>query len=924
MINRQFYIYKFESKFLDQNKYNINLSFKQAKDGDQIIAVSDSQMLRSIRDIQQRYIDRYKLELLFKKRDDIKKLPSSKTNASLIREINKQINMMMFVPEYVSVIITRPSHYKKLFYNGLTINGKKYIRFSCSASQARVNTIIMVQQDISDELYRRLNNGRHDKKLNPSKFNAYFGLSSSATISVSTPRVCVVSDCLMKRNTLVNYVTEIDEPLCDDIIERKEVEIEYNYFDGMGLISPEQSERWAHELELDWIPSEWCIRNAWIKGMVCTFPIQEFCEKVNGGNYLIETIYKNEDGTPKMADLRNIDVIISESQFKMAGCYDSYEEYERNCINNKLSWGISRYTPKYDSNCLYLNYQSLQTLKLDDEDVSQLCAPTVDWIKGVARDNIMYTSLFLMGKSVGKKGVVNFINSSDNYWLKSLLVNHNVINDKYVSDKIYDNIVNKIKSACMGKLVVNGNYQVLVSDPYAMMEHVCGLEPNGLLGEREYYSKYWNDRNIDLVDSMRSPLTYRSEHNILNLKNNDELNHWYRYLGTGIIVNVHSDDVLRWADSDFDMDIVATTSNPTIIKGVYKDDLAVTYQKKLSQKIEFTQEDLYKADLLAFGSEIGSITNKSTSMYAMLPMYDPQSPQYAELERRLIMTRVAQGNAIDKAKGVQTKQFPQHWANYQRIEDSDSDEVKRKKEFFNSILVEKKPYFFKYLYKDSRSAYNKFLREEESYRQIYGIDLDEIKGKNESELTEKEKYYLASMNYRNPLIESDCEMNRICRYIESVDFDIKRFNSDKPYDYKIYMNDSIEKNMALYNSVKKAVKDFFRFLKEDISMSDYSSSLKYLPEEERKLMNKYDLFKDTMTGICSNSSELVNYLVEIFYVDLKSSNKDILWRTFGKVMFYNVYNKSSKKVLIPQIEDDGEYEYLFDSYNILEVDLIGQ
>lgn len=924
MINRQFYIYKFESKFLDQNKYNINLSFKQAKDGDQIIAVSDSQMLRSIRDIQQRYIDRYKLELLFKKRDDIKKLPSSKTNASLIREINKQINMMMFVPEYVSVIITRPSHYKKLFYNGLTINGKKYIRFSCSASQARVNTIIMVQQDISDELYRRLNNGRHDKKLNPSKFNAYFGLSSSATIPVSTPRVCVVSDCLMKRNTLVNYVTEIDEPLCDDIIERKEVEIEYNYFDGMGLISPEQSERWAHELELDWIPSEWCIRNAWIKGMVCTFPIQEFCEKINGGNYLIETIYKNENGTPKMADLRNVDVIISESQFKMAGCYDSYEEYERNCINNKLSWGISRYTPKYDPNCLYLNYQSLQTLKLDDEDVSQLCAPTVDWIKGVARDNIMYTSLFLMGKSVGKKGVVNFINSSDNYWLKSLLVNHNVINDKYVSDKIYDNIVNKIKSACMGKLVVNGNYQVLVSDPYAMMEHVCGLEPNGLLGEREYYSKYWNDRNVDLVDSMRSPLTYRSEHNILNLKNNDELNHWYRYLGTGIIVNVHSDDVLRWADSDFDMDIVATTSNPTIIKGVYKDDLAVTYQKKLSQKIEFTQEDLYKADLLAFGSEIGSITNKSTSMYAMLPMYDPQSPQYAELERRLIMTRVAQGNAIDKAKGVQTKQFPQHWANYQRIEDSDSDEVKRKKEFFNSILVEKKPYFFKYLYKDSRSAYNKFLREEESYRQIYGIDLDEIKGKNESELTEKEKYYLASMNYRNPLIESDCEMNRICRYIESVDFDIKRFNSDKPYDYKIYMNDSIEKNMALYNSVKKAVKDFFRFLKEDISMSDYSSSLKYLPEEERKLMNKYDLFKDTMTGICSNSSELVNYLVEIFYVDLKSSNKDILWRTFGKVMFYNVYNKSSKKVLIPQIEDDGEYEYLFDSYNILEVDLIGQ
>ena len=53
---------------------------------------------------------------------------------------------------------------------------------------------------------------------------------------------------------------------------------------------------------------------------------------------------------------------------------------------------------------------------------------------------------------------------------------HNVINDKYVSDKIYDNIVNKIKSACMGKLVVNGNYQVLVSDQIgraSCRERVC-------------------------------------------------------------------------------------------------------------------------------------------------------------------------------------------------------------------------------------------------------------------------------------------------------------------------------------------------------------------------------------------------------------------------------------------------------------------
>ena len=63
-----------------------------------------------------------------------------------------------------------------------------------------------------------------------------------------------------------------------------------------------------------------------------------------------------------------------------------------------------------------------------------------------------------------------------------------------------------------------------------------------------------------------------------------------------------------------------------------------------------------------------------------------------------------------------------------------------------------------------------------------------------------------------------------------------------------------------------------------------------------------------MTEVCSNVNELTNYLVEIFYVDMRSCNKDILWKTFGKTIFANVYNKSSKKVLIPQVEESGEYD----------------
>ena len=666
-VNRQFYIYKFNSKILDSQNYDINITFRKAKENCQIVAVADSQMLRSIRDIKNRYIDKELIELLFEKRNEYKKLPPSKSNASLVREINKQINEKMFVPEYVSVVIDSVSHYRKIIKKGIKINGKKYVRMSCSASQARVNTIIMVEESISKELYRRLTNGMHPKKLNPSKFNAYFGLSSSATKAVSTPRVCVVPDHLASRPTLVNWVTEIDEPLKDDIIEEKVVDFEYNYFDGQGIISPELAKKWAIELDLDYVPAEYCIRNAFIKGMVCVFDFVDFCKLKNNGQYVIKDIYGIE------TDLREVDIIISESQFKMWDCYDNYAEYEKNCIENKLYWGVSRYSPKYDKDILVSNYQSLQTLKLDDDGVANICDLTVDWIEKVSYKDILYTILFLLGENINEDSMIAFLKHSDNYWLKCLLLNNELIGDKYIQEKIHDSIKTKITKACLGEILLPGNYQVLVSDPYAMMEHICGLPVKGLLDNKEHYSNYWNVRNVKIVDAMRSPLTYRSEHNILHLKKNADTEYWYKHINTGVILNVHGDDVIRFADSDFDMDIVATTSDKTVIDGIYTETLPVAYKKKTTAKKELTFQDLCNADILAFGSDIGQITNKSTSMYAMLYDYDKESDEYKEILKRLIMTRVAQGNSIDKAKGVCVKEFPKHWYKYQPISEEDSD-----------------------------------------------------------------------------------------------------------------------------------------------------------------------------------------------------------------------------------------------------------
>lgn len=913
IVNRQFFVMKFESKILKEFNYNINITFEQAKKNDQIIAISDSQMLRSIRNIRNKNINLEHLNELYQKRDFLRKLKHSEENHKIIREIQKEINETMFVPEYLSVIINNNKHYKKMFNNGIIVNNKKYVRFSCSASQARVNTVIFIDEEIKEELYNILNNGRKETKINPSKFNAYFGLSSSSTFKVSNPRVCVIKDCIIKNKVKVNWVTEVEEKLQDDTVELKEIEMDFNVFDGMGLISPEQAQKWAIELELDYIPSQWCIRNAFLKGMLCTFPIHEWCEKINNENYNVRDLYGN------IVDLNNVDVILTESQFKMWNCYDSWQQYEENCEKNKLYWGVSIYADKKDKDILMLNYQSLQTIKLSDSDIKDLCSQTVEWISGVNLDNIAYTILFCLGENVTTNSIKNFLNSSDNYWLKCLIANNCLINDSYVKQKIYDLIVQKIKSACLGKLIVDGNYQTIVSDPFALMQHACGLEVTGLLKPKEYYSNYWNNKGVSIIDTMRSPLTYVSEHNILNLKNTEELNYWYKYCYSGIILNIFGDDVLRFADSDFDYDILASTSNKTIINGVYRDTYAVSYEKKSTSKINITEEDLFQADIRAFGSEIGSITNKGSAMYAMLPLFADGTEEKNEIQKRLIDTRVAQGNAIDKAKGVKTKEFPSHWHRYQKIDENDTQEIIKKKELFNKILIEKKPYFFIYLYSTIKKDYKEHVKKANEYCRInFGETLDDIINKKRK--PKEEIDYLNNFYRYMPIIDTDCEMNRICHYMEGFDFELKKKVKNKDIDISFLLkNKSIEYDSETFNNILSVVEKFFK--KDADYLADYISPIKHIYQEDKgiEINTRYEQFFDMVEKECSNINISTNVLVDIFYNHMKCKNKDFLWKNYGKIIYKNVLSNKNEDIKIPILNENGEINYLGKKYSLERV-----
>ena len=544
---QQFYVLKFNSSRLKKDKYDININIKTARKNGELIALGDNQVLRAIRKIKGREVDFDFINDLFKERRKITRRKKSIENKQKILQIDKDIDNLLFMPEYVSVVIEKHSDYKHIIKNKFIVNGKKYVRLLCGAGNARRNTVFFVQEDIYEELDKILRNGHKPLKITESKYNAYYALSNSATYSVSEPRVCVVPDKEIQMVKKIDWVVE-SEP--DDIIEEQEKELTFNLWDGMGICSPELAGQWSQDLDLDYIPCSFCIRNYFVKGMVCVFDFHKFSREV-ANKHIITDLYGNE------VDTDNIDMIITESQFKLWKGYDSWQHYLDCCKENGGRWGVTKFTPKEDKTAVFTNYQFLQVLNLDTpEKIEELCRPTVEWFDKITNQDSNYSLLYLLGSLCDKPlnemeteefmDIYNTLEPS----VRALILNRDLINDTYVKTKLARSLNRKIEESYLGKLMVSGNFQFMISDPYALAEHIFGLEVKGLLKEHEHYSQYWNNRNVDKVVAMRAPLTYSSEANLLNLQNNDKVNEWYKYLYSGIVYNVWGVDTMIAADSD--------------------------------------------------------------------------------------------------------------------------------------------------------------------------------------------------------------------------------------------------------------------------------------------------------------------------------------------------------------------------------------
>ena len=97
----------------------------------------------------------------------------------------------------------------------------------------------------------------------------------------------------------------------------------------------------------------------------------------------------------------------------------------------------------------------------------------------------------------------------------------------------------------------------------------------------------------------------------------------------------------------YDFDIVSSTSNPQFINGKLPNQRVVTYTAKKPHKKLFTEEDLFYTDTFSFGTQIGQITNATSSVIGLMAEFSPDSKEYQRLLNRVKMGCAAQSRQIN-------------------------------------------------------------------------------------------------------------------------------------------------------------------------------------------------------------------------------------------------------------------------------------
>lgn len=490
---------------------------------------------------------------------------------------------------------------KQIIHNGFTLDGERYIYFTSSAGQIRTKKTVFIREAVFKQYADTIMCGLSIDKINMcgginiNKFLAYLALTNSATDkweNFDIDRCIVVPDFETNVNGLVDYIS--DETYS---IERKTMDVPITHTDGCGMILPKLSKK------------NFMVRLPWVKGLLATFDFRKFIQEY-GCSPIVTDIYGKDWNI--IDD--DIEVIFTESQFKMYKYYENWDKYKSDFNKYHCQAGICNMEENFIPYAT-INYQMMQTLTdITDEETSSILSSSCETIKNLASDRDTMMKVF---------GAVKY-NHHRTSLQEALMLYPELLQDeycKYTIRQMKKSLINDYRHA---KIEIKGKYTFLIPDLFAFCEHLFkGVEvPEGLLRNGEVYCRIF--RNANKLDCLRSPHLYR-EHAVRYNVIDGEKSKWFN---TDAIYTSSHDLISKVLQFDNDGDKSLVVADETFVKvaerNVVKDNIVPLYYKmRKAEPVIITNDSIYDGLNAAYtGGNIGIISNNISKIWNFVKWHD--------------------------------------------------------------------------------------------------------------------------------------------------------------------------------------------------------------------------------------------------------------------------------------------------------------
>lgn len=363
-------------------------------------------------------------------------------------------------------------------------------------------------------------------------------------------------------------------------------------------------------------------------------------------------------------------------------------------------------------------------------------------------------------------------------------------------------------------------------------------------------------------------------------------------------------------------DALITTNNPIILRNTKSMPTIICEQRSVP-KTKVTENRLKKANKNGFGEDIGTITNRITTMYDVLASLEKGSPEYDELMERIICGQAYQQESIDKIKGIEAKKMPKKWYDYRvnKILENDDEKTREEKTKDIMLMVNKKPYFFIYNYPMLMNKYRTFIKNINNNCIFkFGMEIEDLRVKKNK--TEEEEMFLTSIKHKSPVFENPCTMNRICWEIEREFKDVKlKVKNNNMFDYNIYKTNK-KYSKKIYDEIKLLFKEYKKQQKQ------YSETITSYVRKEEKVEKRnafINNFRMKAEIICPNAEDLCNIIVDIVY---SGSYKQFAWEICGEQIIKNLLCKNDNKYTYPILDENGDIKWKGYLFSLREVSAI--